>query len=260
MADEKKRLLDVWILEADTVYREVPFVVVSDWLQQGRLLSDDSVRLAGSKKWHAIRDVPALRPYVPIAAPQHVDDRAEALEPVELGLDWRRPGEEDDEDIDMIPLIDISLVLLIFFMMTATVGGDALSSIVTPSAQHQLAAITKDTYWVGIDNKSRAGAVEKDSAGRLLPWFSCGKDNKEHLPPTRDLAAVMAALAAQLKDGPPGEVTVRLRAERTLPIETVKDATLDLHALENRVNRERGAANGRVTLVILGEVSEPKGR
>ena len=70
----------------------------------------------------------------------------------------------------------------------------------------------------------------------------------------------MDALASQLKDGPPGEVTVRLRAARTLPIETVKGATLDLQELAARVNRERGAVNGRVSLVILGEVSEPKGR
>ena len=39
MAD-KKRLLDVWIVGINMVYREVPFAVVTDWLQQGRLLVD----------------------------------------------------------------------------------------------------------------------------------------------------------------------------------------------------------------------------
>src|ERR1700682_5040271 len=175
MADGKQRLLDVWILEINTVYKEVPFVVVTDWVQQGRLLADDCVRLAGSKKWHAISAVPALGPYLPKVEPQRAEDRAEALEPVELGLEWRRPGEEDDEDIDMIPLIDISLVLLIFFTMTAAVGTGVLSSIATPSAQHQLAAITKETYWVGVDYKSLAGTIQKTEDGRLAPWFSFGK-------------------------------------------------------------------------------------
>src|SRR4051812_8473605 len=110
MAAAKQRLLDVWILETNTVYREVPFVVVTDWLQQGRLLREDCVRLAGSKKWHAIQAVPALGPYLPRVEAQRAEDKAEALEPVELGFEAHRgPGEEDDEDVDMIPLIDISL-------------------------------------------------------------------------------------------------------------------------------------------------------
>src|SRR6516164_8744053 len=145
MPDTKQRMLDVWILEINTVYREVPFVVVTDWLQQGRLLGDDCVRLAGSKKWHAIRTVPALRPYLPKVEPQRAEDRAEALEPVELGLEAHGRGEEEDEDVDMIPLIDISLVLLIFFMMTASTVPGVLSAIATPAASHQVASITQDS-------------------------------------------------------------------------------------------------------------------
>jgi biopolymer transport protein ExbD len=260
MADGKQRLLDVWILEINTVYKEVPFVVVTDWVQQGRLLADDCVRLAGSKKWHAISAVPALLPYLPKVEPQRAEDRAEALEPVELGLEWRRPGEEDDEDIDMIPLIDISLVLLIFFMMTASVSSGVMSSIATPAAQHQLAAITQGSYWVGIDTRNRAGITEKGSDGRPLPWYSFGKDSREMHPPTHDVPPVMEALAKELQDAPAGEVKIRLRAERTLPIEAVKGVTVELQELESRLNRTRGAAKGRLVFQFLGEVSEPKGR
>ena len=39
---EKRRFLDVWIVDSNTVYREVPFTVVADWVQQGRLLEDDN--------------------------------------------------------------------------------------------------------------------------------------------------------------------------------------------------------------------------
>jgi hypothetical protein len=262
MADAKQRLLDVWLLEIDTVYREVPYVVVTDWVQQGRLLGDDCVRIAGSKKWHAIGSVPALAPYLPRAEPQRADDQAEALEPVELGLDWKRPGEDDDEDVDMIPLIDISLVLLIFFMMTASVSSGMMSSIATPAAQHQLAEFTKGMVWVGIDSKNQAGVVVKDDNGRPLPWFSYGNDSGKkdgkRLLPTRDFTQVTDALAQDLKDAPAGEVKIRLRAEKTLPIEIIKGTTLDLQDLESRLNRSRGS--GKLTFAILGEVSEPKGR
>ncbi len=260
MASAKQRMLDVWIMEMNTVYREVPFVVVTDWLQQGRLLPDDCVRLAGSKKWHAISAVPALGPYLPRMEPQRAEDRAEALEPVELGLDWRHPAEEEDEDVDMIPLIDISLVLLIFFMMSAAVTPGIMSMIATPSAKHQLATITSETYWIGVDARSRAGMVDKDDAGRPLPWYSFGKDNKELLKPTHDLPTLLTALGKDLHDALAGEVKVRLRVEKTMPIETVKGVTFDLQALIASVNRERGSAKGRLTLTVLGEVSEPKTR
>jgi biopolymer transport protein ExbD len=259
MADPKQRMLDVWILEINTVYREVPFVVVTDWLQQGRLLGDDCVRLTGSKKWHAIRAVPALAPYLPRVEPQRAEDRAEALEPVELEHEWHRTSEEEDDDVDMIPLIDISLVLLIFFMMTASVETGVMSAIATPSAQHQLAAITRETYWVGIDKHGRGGAVEKDDEGRPIPWYSFGKDNKELVKPTRERREISDALSNELKDSPATDVTIRVRAEKTLPIEMVKGATLELQELRERLNRTRGG-KGRLTFTIVGEVSEPKGR
>jgi biopolymer transport protein ExbD len=247
--------LDVWVVESDTVYREVPFTVVADWLQQGRLLGEDKVRLSGQEQWHAVSAVGAFKPYLPRPEPVQADDRAEALEPVELGLQWNRPRDEEDEDVDMIPLIDISLVLLIFFMMTASVTSGILSPIDTPPAKHQLAAISEGMWWVGVDSKSRAGAVERDADGQPLPWLSFGRDTEETLAPTTDrqklISEIIDALGAEA-----GEARVRLRADRSLPIETIKGVTLDLQDIEARLNRGR-EASARLSVVITGEVSEP---
>src|SRR5436190_24141721 len=122
MAESPDRTLDVWIVETQAVYTEVPFAVVTDWVQQGRLLSDDRVRLAGNKTWHLVSKVPALIPYLPRAEPLETSAAIESLAPVDLGWNWRQPEETEDEDVDMIPLIDISLVLLIFFILTATIS------------------------------------------------------------------------------------------------------------------------------------------
>src|SRR5262249_34954644 len=124
-----KRLLDVWIVELNTVYREVPFAVVTDWLMQGRVLPEDRVRLAGGKTRHALSKGPAFAPYLPQPVAVAAEDQAEALEPVDLGFDVPSRAEEEDEDVDMIPLIDISLVLLIFFMMTAPVAAGAFADV-----------------------------------------------------------------------------------------------------------------------------------
>jgi biopolymer transport protein ExbD len=241
------RLLDVWLIDLNEVYSAVPFTVIADWLQQGRLLAEDRVRLAGNKKWHTFATVPAFAPYLPKAEPLEAADQAEALEPVDLGLDWKRPHEDEDEDVDMIPLIDISLVLLIFFMMTATVTSGMLSPIDTPPARHKLDDIIHDSLWLGIEATSQGGAKG--------PWFSLGRERKQSAKQTLDIDEVTAELAKQLLEES-GEVTIRMRAERTLPIETIRDATLELQGLEKRLNDQRGP-DRKLRFNIVGEVSEP---
>src|SRR5207244_12607590 len=119
---------DLWLTVGNRVYRAVPYEVLADWLQQGRVAPTDHLRPAGGGEWRQIDEVPALAVYLPREAAPESGDRAEALEPVELDVAVRHRRSGEDEDVDMIPLIDISLVLLIFFMMTATVavGGAAL--------------------------------------------------------------------------------------------------------------------------------------
>src|SRR3954471_10768380 len=115
------RALDVWLVEGGAVYRAVPFTVIADWIQQGRLLAEDRARLAGSKTaWTPLGKIPAFQPYFPKAEPQAAEDQAEALEAVEGDFRWNRRRDEEEDDPDMIPLIDVTLVLLIFFMMTAS--------------------------------------------------------------------------------------------------------------------------------------------
>jgi biopolymer transport protein ExbD len=254
MAD-KKRCLDVWILDMNRVYREVPFAVVTDWLQQGRLLPEDKVRLAGRNTWHLLSQVPALAPFLPQLQALAVEDTAEALEPVDLGFAPTRRLEDEDEDVDMIPLIDISLVLLIFFMMTATVTSGFLSTIDTPGARHQLATAAANSFWVGIDSKSGGGQVEKGLGGKALPWFSLGNEKQELARPALQFSDALDALAAGLGSRG-GDVDIRLRADRGLPIETIKGAALELHALEDRLNRQRDQKE-KLRFVITGEVSEP---
>jgi biopolymer transport protein ExbD len=255
MAD-KKRILDVWIVEINKVYREVPYTVVLDWLQQGRLLPEDKVRLAGGKTWHLCQSVPAFEPFLPRAEPAAARDQAEALAPVDLGFVPTRRAEDEDEDVDMIPLIDISLVLLIFFMMTATVSSGFLSPIDTPGAKHQLATPTNDSLWLGIDSKSAGGQVERDTEGKPLPWYNFGKENMELLPPTTNAGEVLDALSKALADEW-GDIQIRIRADRNLPIETIKGITMELQGLEGRLNKQRDPAKGKLKLTISGEVSEP---
>ncbi len=117
---------DVWLLSSNTVYRGVPFGVVTDWAQQGRLAANDKVKEAGpGEDWVRVADHALVGDYlfVKTAETPAVPGKAnEALEPIEMDVAWKKSHDDGDDDPDLIPLIDISLVLLIFFMMTATVS------------------------------------------------------------------------------------------------------------------------------------------
>jgi biopolymer transport protein ExbD len=164
---ELRRFLDVWIVEANTVYKEVPFNVVSDWIEQGRLLEDDMLKPSGTKEWQRIGGSPDFAAYLPRALPQRVQDTAEALEPVEIGFSWKRPKEDDDDEVDMIPLIDVTLVLLIFFMITAIPGASSLVAL--PGARSG-----------DIDTEYKSAGIAIDLIGkgeRTEPRFSLSMGN-----------------------------------------------------------------------------------
>jgi biopolymer transport protein ExbD len=146
---EKRRFFDVWIVETNQVYKEVPYTVVADWVQQGRLLEDDKLKPSGTAEWFRLGGMPAFAPYLPKAEPYRAEDQAEALEPMEGGFRWKPTHDEEDEEVDMIPLIDVSLVLLVFFIMTTT--GAFLINITTPSVISANYSSNPDTIWIGID-------------------------------------------------------------------------------------------------------------
>jgi biopolymer transport protein ExbD len=147
---EKRRFLDVWIIDSNTVYREVPFPVVSDWVQQGRLLENDMLRRSGTAEWFPLGSSPDFVPYLPRVEPMRVEDQAEALEPVELDFRWKRSHDEDEGDVDMIPLIDVSLVLMIFFMMIGT-GGALIAKVPTPPAEYGSISVNNQEVQLNVD-------------------------------------------------------------------------------------------------------------
>lgn len=122
MSEPTASTFDVWFTKTNQVLTKVPYNVVTDWLSQGKLGVADRVRPSGPGEFATVADSPDLADYVPRDEPGRPQDLAEALEPLDSELALAREKEEDDDDPDMIPLIDVSLVLLIFFMMTTAVS------------------------------------------------------------------------------------------------------------------------------------------
>jgi biopolymer transport protein ExbD len=153
MSDQPKRFFDLWFVQANNVVKEVPYHIVTDWCQQGRAVPDDNIRPSGTSEWYPLGSVVAFQPYFP-KPDKGPQDAAEAMAPVEMDIEWPNPQEDGDEDVDMIPLIDISLVLLIFFMMTMVVA--AVSRISVPEMAHAI-TIETDPGVIRIDIDLRDG-------------------------------------------------------------------------------------------------------
>ncbi len=234
---EKQQFFDVWIIETNTVYREVPYAVVTDWVQQGRLLEEDRLRPAGTGEWLLVGGMAAFAAYRPKTEPYRTEDQAEALEPVQLDFAYRRRPSDEDDDVDMIPLIDVSLVLLIFFMMTATVAS-ASSLINTPFALRG-ALVTNDAsmIWIGIDRAADGQPIYSLGLG------DAGPDEGDRKLATEEelLKRLEAKLAGKR------QVEVMVRADQSFPFAVVKRMTVALETRRPQVGRifngvrERGA-------------------
>jgi biopolymer transport protein ExbD len=223
---EKRRLLDVWVLETKTVYREVPFTVVTDWVQQGRLLESDMVRPAGTEKWVPLVSVPDFAVYLPKPEPFRAEDQAEALEPVEVDFTWKRPAPDEEGDVDMIPLIDVSLVLLLFFMMTASVVS-ASGLVNTPEAHYgtQMAEVSQ-MISINITPANDGTPLYAFSQGDAVP----SKDKREtELTQTEVLHLLDETLKAEQ-----GPVDVNVKADKDLRYEVVQELVVALEARRGR--------------------------
>ncbi|MER3415206.1 MAG: hypothetical protein C4297_03210 [Gemmataceae bacterium] len=141
---------DIWVVRTNALYRGVPYAVVADWIVQGRLLPEDRVSISGQDTWATLEQTPHFAAY--LGRPrtqQQPEDEAEALEEVGLGLEKHSAETAEDDDPDMIPLIDISMVLLVFFMMTAS-GFLVTSPIETPVAENARIIESAQAMSIGI--------------------------------------------------------------------------------------------------------------
>lgn len=206
MAAEAARFFNVWIVQSNMVYRGVPYSVVCDWIQEGRLTARDCVRTAEESNWRYIEDHELFKAYLemPEATPR-AEDEAEALADVDMDFSVKRE-EEGDEDPDMIPLIDISMVLLVFFMMTAQ---DLLTSSDIDSPKSPVAEITEQ-------NASLFVNLKKDPINPSKILYSFGKETKAEMTDDEVVEKVQDAVTQRA-----GAAIVIIRADGGLPYEKV---------------------------------------
>ena len=217
------KAFDVWFVTANTVYRQVPYQVVADWTQQGRLGAGDMLRAAGTNDpWKKVSEWESFSDYITAPAPVATDSSTPGTS-IELpeveGADFRpvRHVEEDD-DVDMIPLIDISMVLLVFFIIISATG--ALSPVDVPDMRYAgELSNDPDAITINIEKANANEVVYAIRVGKVAP-----KAENSKLP---NPEAVMAALDTLLS-GTTRPPEVRIACEKDLPSERVMELEREL--------------------------------
>jgi biopolymer transport protein ExbD len=210
MNTNEAAFFDVWITDRNLVYRKVPHTVVGDWVTEGRLLEGDRVRPSGTTTWQRLVENPLLAVYLPKPEPTKVEDKAEALGEIELDF-HPKVAEAEDDDVDMIPLIDISMVLLVFFMMTAQDLMTA-SPIDSPKAANTLAIDSHGVIHVGI----------KDVGGKLEYYFG---EKYDEPYAEQQFFKIINEEVPKVRPSPTRAI---ITAGGKVPYEKVQDVTIEL--------------------------------
>jgi biopolymer transport protein ExbD len=268
-----QKAFDVWFVAAEQVYKGVPYNVVADWAQQGRLAPADMVRPTGTKEgWVKISAHELLSDFLPRPAvaravqpafevvgedgaapalPPEPSALAEPAEPAEptgpkVELPDPEPGPshsrfEDDDEVDMIPLIDISMVLLVFFIMIQAAG--ALAPVDVPEMRYagELKA-DPDAVTITIEKLNTESVYYSVRVGNVSP-----KPEHDKLPtPEAAIKALNEVLVGVTR--PP---EVRIACLKELPRERVYELRRELEPL-----RKKGVINS--TLATVVEAPEQK--
>jgi len=265
MSAKPPKAFDVWFIAANTVYKSVPYHVVADWTQQGRLAASDMVRPTGTEEaWVQVAEHELLADYLPrliaaeivspeAAAPAESSPsqrggvgNAQAVRiaraPVPAAVELPDPEPttrisrfEEDDEVDMIPLIDISMVLLVFFIMIQAAG--ALAPVDVPEMKYagQLTA-DPDAITVTIEKLNTEDVYYSVRVGPAPPT-----PNHDMLP-TPEKA--MDAVVEELRDRqvPP---EVRIACRKDLPRERVYELRRALEPL-----RKKQMVNSIVATVV----------
>jgi len=117
--------------DSGKIYKGLPLATLKTWILEVRIDADDYVTNATLKKWVRVSKIEELTPFF---APESLG--TDVISSEDLNLGWHRQGENQELEIDMTPMIDVTFLLLIFFMVTATFAIHEVKSIKNPQAKH----------------------------------------------------------------------------------------------------------------------------
>lgn len=114
------------------IYQKLPFATLKAWILEARIDPDDLVTNAVLQKWTDAGDIDELAPFF---APESLG--SDVVSGGEIAFPWQTSGKgSDDVELDLTPMIDITFLLLTFFLATATFAIHQVKNVDIPKATH----------------------------------------------------------------------------------------------------------------------------
>jgi biopolymer transport protein ExbD len=157
-------------------------------------------------------------------APEGAEPIMEMPEPDELS--FRKPPGEEDDEVDMIPLIDVSMVLLVFFILMRAAG--AVAPVEVPEMKYA-GQLSNDPEAITID-------IDIDKADDSKVFYAVRKGQAEPSPAHNKLATPEEAIRAldELLNAAERAPDVRIACRKTLPRERVYEIRRELDGRQKK--------------------------
>ena len=126
------QMMELKVVSLGRVYGPVPLETLVKLATGGRISADDLVRPSRTQAWLRVTDVPALAACLRQAS--SVGQDIEGFAGASARPAPRRQRPEEDAEMDMTPMIDVTFQLLIFFMLSHTWAN--LAAMEVPEAVH----------------------------------------------------------------------------------------------------------------------------
>ena len=189
-----RRLLELKVVSLDRTYGPVPLETLVHLATEGRIAPQDLVRPAGTQPWCRVDEVPALAAALPRRAAGELP--GEGGEDLDLedaaGGSWtpRRAGRQYEEPaMEMAPMIDVTLLLLIFFMLTNTLANPSPMDV--PTALHGRGVNMEGQQLILIDQQGEYYLGDRARPENLAPSLDAlareVQQNAEHSQTAMDV-------------------------------------------------------------------------
>lgn len=153
-----RKAMHLKIVAQNKLLGPLPLEILVQMAAEGRICAQDLVRPGGSRTWLRVTEVPELAARlvappttepVPAGPKEDPAEAGQASEPIRLGQ--RRRHEE--ATMEMAPMIDVTFLLLIFFMLTNSLANPAAMDV--PEAVHGRGVTLEGQQLILIDENGR---------------------------------------------------------------------------------------------------------
>jgi biopolymer transport protein ExbD len=168
-----RKTMHLKIVAKDQLLGPLPLETVIQMAAEGRLSADDLVRPGGYRGWLRVTEVAELAAHLQMPPPEERLSRTDCQsvpqepaasaepvatagdEPVEARAPIRlaRRRVEDDAAMEMAPMIDVTFLLLIFFMLTNSLANPAAMDV--PAAVHGRGVTLEGQQLILVDQDGR---------------------------------------------------------------------------------------------------------